>query len=408
MDKAFCLPAPLKSTGSEIDEVMPPHTEEEAERFLHLLTEMTEQGNYEPLEGLDTLLPSSMVAARRFISDMKDFREVLPGLFQQFPEAFDEQIGAVLAAFHYHVWLVKLAVQILGVNSVVRRAMKFPEDSAFSFFVVLLSKTECKFECTSRLRRFLTCLAETFSDDERASVLRDFLNPPTEEEEELGYESLLAAVRERQTPKVHRIFQDLGPRIATDPALILANGKDLNQAFSEALTDGPRDLKILILDFCLSAVRDTGKACFIGLASSFASLLVEQDRSIVDLATECLSAMMEADAGFVRRVIKRVNGILEDDRERGLGLIGILHSFLEKLDEEDLVPYLEPAMQYLQPVLSSGIVSVRRVVLGLFAEFRYKIGAEFERFMPRFSANQQALIEKYCARRGPKEANASS
>jgi hypothetical protein len=396
-DGAFLLPAPLKSSGSEIDSVMPPKSSESAARFFTLLSDICQREDYEPLEGLDAFLPSSIVAAKTLLVDGRNWREILPGLFQQFPEAFEEQLDPLFAAFRFRVWIVDLAVQTLGVATVIRRAMKFPEESAFAFFVVLLSRTDYQFECTSRIRRFLAGLVDRFADQDDVNVIGDFLNPPSADDDDI-----LSAVRERSTTRVLGILQRLSPRIAKDVGVLTAMSKELNQVFSEALIDGPRPLRIAILDFCLTAIQDTGKPCFVGLASCFTGLIGDADKSIVDMATELLSRMMETDTVFVQRVMKRLGGILDDDRERGMALIAILQGFLEKLGDETMAAYLQAAVQYLQPILSSEIVSVRRVVLGLFAEFRYKLEGDFEQFMPKFSVNQQALIEKYCARKGPK------
>jgi hypothetical protein len=395
--KAFSLPAPLKTAASEIDRVMPPKSAESAARFFELVREMCQKEDYESLEGLDVFLPSSIVAAKKLLPEGRPWRELLPGLFQQFPEAFEEQLEPLFVSFRFRVWTVDLAVQSLGVVTVIRRAMKFSDESAFAFFVVLLSRTEYSFDCTSRIRRFLAGLFEKFADHDDVNVIGDFLNPTADDDDDV-----LSAVTERSTDRVIRIFQRLRPQIAKDFGVLTALGKDLNQAFAEALNDGPRELKIAILEFCLAVIQETSKPCFVGLASCFTGLIDDQDQAITDMATELLAQLMERDSLFVQRVMKRLGGILEDDRERGLALIAILHGFLEKLGADQMAAYLEPAVQHLQPILSSGIVSVRRVMLALFAEFRYKVDGEFEQWMPRFSVNQQAMIEKYCTKRGAK------
>jgi hypothetical protein len=76
-----------------------------------------------------------------------------------------------------------------------------------------------------------------------------------------------------------------------------------------------------------------------------------------------------------------------------------LHAFLAKLPAAEIRPLLESVVQYLEPLLESQVGGVRRRVLSLFAECRYKDETEFEQFLPRFTASQQAFIEKRCAAR---------
>jgi hypothetical protein len=113
--------------------------------------------------------------------------------------------------------------------------------------------------------------------------------------------------------------------------------------------------------------------------------------------------MLEAEQTFVIRFMTHVAAFLAEDTDKGVALLTVLHDFFVKIADEEMIDYVEPAMEFLQPAFSSDVVTVRRIVLTIFVEFRYKIPAEFEKFMEQLDPKHQSLIDVYSSRRIPRD-----
>jgi hypothetical protein len=384
---------------------MPPRSQQQTEKFLRLLVEITTQESYEKLDGFDVLLPASIVSAAQFLPDIRHWQAVFPALFKEFPEVFSEHIGALFAAFRYNLWFIRFAAKSLGMDQLIERAMEFPDDAAYSFFVVLITKGNSKIELSSQLQNFLSDLAEKFADDDDVDTILGFLSSHDQASqiEDMTYDRLIQALQDQPASALTPRFQALTAQVASDPSLLTSIEPELTHAFSQSLTDGPPDVKVLILDFCLAAIRDTATASFSGLVSILVALLVDRERDIVGRAKECLLAMLEAEQTFVIRFMTHVATFLAEDTEKGVALLTVLHDFFVKIDDEEMIDYVEPAMEYLQPAFSSDVVTVRRIVLTIFVEFRYKIPTEFEKYMEQLDPKHQSLIDVYSSRRAPKD-----
>ena len=112
--------------------------------------------------------------------------------------------------------------------------------------------------------------------------------------------------------------------------------------------------------------------------------------------------MLEIDSGFAVELMKLLDDILHESTEKALALLALLHKYFAALPDDRMLEYAEPLMQYLEPAFSSDVTSVRRVIVTIFVEFRYKIPKEFEPYMEKLHSTQQKLIELYSSKRTPR------
>ena len=400
----FPLPPSVSDlTSKDIDEYMPPRSARDAEKFLKLLGEITKAEEFERLDGLDVLLPPAMVSATQFIPDIKRWHGVFPVLFRQFPDVFLDQLESLLVGFSFHEWLVKLAVTSLGEKGVIEKAIGFSDENAFRFFVVLLNKARIKPALTDKLRRRLSELAKLNFDDRHIEVVNEFLNPG-ENADNIKVVADLKNALMRGHEDLVPLFEALSNEFGKgDEKHAKAIERSMTPILEHALEKGNREANIVIIDFCTSAMTATHMLLFKGLVPSILNLLIDKDSSVIDLAAECVSTMLECKHTFAIELMEMVDGMLRDNTDQALAVLAILHKFFEDLPEEEMINYADPLMEFLQLAFSSDVTSIRRVIVTIFVEFRCKVPDEFEPYMQKLHSTQQKLIELYSSKRSPKQ-----
>ena len=404
-DGPLALPPTIGDRESEtIEEYMPPRTHRDTERFLRLLIDITSEGDFEKLEGLDVLLPPSIISATQFLPAMKHWNGVFPILVEQFPSAFLDEIESLLVAFHFDPWLVMFSMRAFGEKEMVSKVMTFSEENAYRFFVSLLSGTDIKPALTVELKQKLSELCECDVADDNVFVIKSFLNPEESADNiEVITEIENALSDSNSNENLVKLFETLsGEYSKASEAKMKAIDRRVSPILIKALQSGNRGQIIVIIDFLTSILNATNSTRLIELVPCLVGFLSNEDGSVVDLANECLSLMLEVDSSFIVELMKLLADILRESTEKALALLGIIHKYFAALPDEKMVNYIEPLMQYLEPAFSSDVTSIRRVIVTIFVEFRYKIPKEFEPYMFKLHSTQQKLIELYSSKRSPR------
>jgi hypothetical protein len=375
-------------TEKDIDDYMPPRTHEDTERFLRLLIEITSKADFRRLDGIDVLIPASIVAATQFLPDIKHWQSVFLVLFQQFPGLFADQILQLFQAFHFDPWLVRFAAKTFGIDELSRRAMTLCDDDAFRFFSIALSKQKGGVELSPKVVTFLTTLAAKFGRDPNVDAIRKFLDS-SPDDDPLGSDDP-EVCRQRLERFTSQIVSDQTALQKFIPRLL------------DGLGTGPTERKVVLLEFCTATVRATRSVCFGELVPVFQDLLGDDDQTVAGLTKECLMAMLEADRVFVIQILERIHKMRTEDLGRAFALLSLLPEFFARMDDRAMAEFTQPVMTNLKGAFASDVAGIRRMVVMILVEFELKIPQEFDQYFARLHPTRQKLIDLYKSKRAPR------
>jgi hypothetical protein len=377
-----------EETAKDIDDYMPPRSLEDTARFLRLLIEITSKEEFKRLDGIDVLIPASIVAAPQFLPDIKHWQSAFLVLFQQFPALFEDQILQLFQAFRFDPWLVRFAVKTFGIDELSRKAVTFSDDEAFRFFTSALSKQKAGTELSPKVVTFLTSLAAKFGSDPSVDTIRTCLDISPDDDP-----------LESEDPDVCRSWlEKLTSQIVSDPTVL----PKFIPRLRDGLGVGSREHKVVLLEFCTATVHATRSACFGELVPVFQDLLGDEDRRVAAVTKECLFAMLEVDRDFVVRILERIHGMLIGDQGRAFALLSVLPEFFGRMADQEMALFVQPVMTNLKPAFASDVVGIRRMVVMILVEFKVKIPQEFDQYVLRLHPAHQKLIDLYKSRRAPK------
>ncbi|OHT13976.1 hypothetical protein TRFO_15748 [Tritrichomonas foetus] len=447
------------SPENEIYEYMPPKTNDDSVNFLKLLQEITASKDFTKLDGLDVLLPPSIVSAVKFIPIMKPWKPVLPILFEQFTEAFDDQIIDILSVFHFDSWLVEKFAQSFDAQTIFEREIMNGTLDSLRLVASLLRQDILR-NISLKMKNKILKIASEFSDNEDSQFLVERFNgkpnnkpnsklkskspnsKPLRKSDEFnnsnnstsfkpssktpnkftvrGNGKPLIKLNSKPNPVKQKVdiisklssaleqnesYEDVLDEISQNADEYIPEYlADLENIFIRYLNNGEREQIVSILKFCVKVLQSRDTICFSGLFQQLSELVTETDREIVDLATAVIVKMAEIDINIIISLMQNVEEAMNNSvDETALSTLSIIHAFFIDLSEAKMCEFSEPVMQYLQPALASNNTSVRRIVVLIFVEFRYKIPQQFHQYMEQLSMTQQKLIELYSSKRGPKK-----
>ena len=409
------IPPPIDTKpDKDIDEYMPPKTNKDSEHFLALLTEITTIKDYSRLDGLDVLLPSSILYAVKFIPDIERWKISLSALFEQFPEAFDDQICDILDAFKYNQWLVKQFAMYFDPKATVDREVQNNNNLRTIQFIAALFKNDIVVNMDPKIKKKLLKMISNFSDDESSIYLKNRLNGKTTKSvnEHITIPTRIAKIS--KTLEESDNIEDTTVQLDELAEIFIKSKEDLSSEIEPLLLNtfenGTHEQIIVLLEFCLKVIKaksssnSSKKVYFESIYPNLKELLSETDRTIIELSTSIIVKMAEIDNNLVIKLMEEVDEAINQSMDESIITnLMIIHAFFVDLPEQNIYDFSDSVMKYLQPALGSNNTSVRRLVVLIYVEFRYKIPQKFHSYMESLSMTQQKLIELYSSKRGSKK-----
>lgn len=404
------LPVDDAENKKDIDEYMPPKTHKTSEKFLRLLNEITSSEDFNRLNGLEMLLPPSIVSAVKFIPDIHRWQSVLPVLFRNFQDAFEEEVCDILEAFNYTKWLMNLFSQSFDVQKTVEKELE--KESLTSIHLIsalLLKNTEeeeeedetKQFEVPPELQEKVLSMIQKYPNDPASQIIQEIIFNPNGNSDEDYSENLRTALETNEN--VDSLLDELAENIINNK-LNHSNEKRIEKVIIEYFNSNKSENILKLLEFCNKIISEKETNTFNHIFTKLLRFVAGTDKEVSDLASSIMVKLATRNSTLVLWLLHKVeNAINNSQDDSTLPILSVIHSFFIELPEERMNEFSDSVIQYLQPALASNNTSVRRIVVLIFVEFRYKIPDVFYPYMEQFSMTQQKLIELYSSKRGPKK-----
>ncbi|EAY00580.1 hypothetical protein TVAG_357860 [Trichomonas vaginalis G3] len=394
----------------DISEVMPPTTMITTKQFLRILTKIIDENNWDDINGLEMLLPPSIIAATQFMPNIADWKSFLKVFYRRFKDDFKDDTRSLIEAFHFDKWLVGLVLTTYGQDFLFEIFSDITQ-STFDFYNTLL-KLYPDLELSSNNIETIKKLVKNFEITDDTTYLQKFIPSekvtPVEEKISpvLSDRSFTKSPRSPNAAKsvvnnaINAIYngengnQQLSEIIKLfkhNRDLIAEINKHLNDKLPSLLESDSKETVVNTLTFIINLMNESSEFFLPEALEDIISLVCTQSRTVSSRAYAALTAISVNQELLLKMVssIPEMNGNQE-------GILVALQMALEcfgDMESDSLLLYIDVVPSVIDFCLKSDVTAHRRTAVEIAAVFRQKVPDAFAKYFSTLSQTNQKLIE---------------
>ncbi|EAX99116.1 hypothetical protein TVAG_236140 [Trichomonas vaginalis G3] len=387
-----------KIPETTIDELMPPTSVKITLKFLNMLDDIIQCDQIDKLDGLEELLPESIIIGSRYVADFAKWRYSLEFLIPKFSQEFKDKILEILSTFFFDSLLLEIVDEVYKINTIAKMYLEAPRsftNDAIQFF----------YQCSIK-----------FPDYVPEIQVVQYLKSISENIPQKYYENLHKLIQlgtpasNNKEPLIQYI-----KTLLDNELLDFESQKNLLQIYNltpSELTDFERDLAILWEDivaqgknklidnftkFLVSVVPKLDVMSFAGFVDPLFILISSESplnqKKFIELLTEFVG-----NEETLNCILSIVDSHIKKENLESGNLNIIINSIFEYINShsddktDELITVISPR---ITPLLKSSSTSIRRYTISIFSAFYKANYALFEPYFKSLAPAQQRLIVMY-------------
>jgi hypothetical protein len=357
-----------------IESFMPPLTKSDAEAFARCLAELVEANSLDRLSSSESFLVDSIVEAAAFIPKFSHWEPLVRPLFDRFPDAFIEDVHNILTVFQFDSNLIAIILQAFEWPKIVKHFSTLPPtDEAVIFFFASTIKLGYEFTLTYSFQTFLNAVVKNCLHPKEVNVIRRYLakhaDPIVELIDKINsvgnfeVESFELIHSGRLDGREQEIERCLLPILIGESETARAN--------------------------CLSVIAQMQSMSFKNLRNS----LLDGGGGDREILTACLAKMLDNDL-----VLTEMLESVVMSKDKAQQILAAMLRYVSEAPNDRMIAVMPRIFNAISNLMGCEVITVRRLVLLIFVQFRMKAHQEFLVYSKTVSPAHQRLIEMYTAR----------